>query len=380
MIGETVSHYKITAKLGEGGMGEVYRARDTKLNRDVALKILPQIFAQDTQRMARFEREAQVLASLNHANIAQIYGLEEADGTRALVLELVEGETLQERIARGPIPVDESLTIALQICEGLEAAHEKGIIHRDLKPANIKITPEGQAKILDFGLAKALEVETPVSDLSHSPTTTQAATQAGVILGTAAYMSPEQARGKPLDKRTDVWAFGCVLFEMLTGKKAFGESKAGQTVSDVLAAVLKGEPDWEALKDNSTTSEERIIRRCLRKDPRERIRDIGVLSKATGGESGTEVSPVIKISVLESGAVLADGAAIELSDLDRRLAEIEQAHGVVWYFRENPAAEPPPVAQQVISLIVSHRLPVSMSSRPDFSDVIGPDGVSRPRE
>jgi serine/threonine-protein kinase len=192
LVGQTISHYKITEKIGEGGMGVVYRAHDTKLNRDVALKILPQIFAQDSQRMARFEREAQVLASLNHSHIAQIHGLEETDGTKALVLELVEGETLQELIARGPIPVEEALKIAIQIAEGLEAAHGKGIIHRDLKPANIKITPEGEVKILDFGLAKALEGETPVSDLSHSPTITHAATEAGVILGTASYIVSRQ--------------------------------------------------------------------------------------------------------------------------------------------------------------------------------------------
>ena len=275
MIGTTIAHYRIEAKLGEGGMGEVYRARDTKLNRDVALKILPHVFAQDAQRMARFEREAQVLASLNHANIAQIYGLEETDGTKALVLELVEGKTLQEQIARGPIPVDEALKIALQICEGLEAAHEKGIIHRDLKPANIKITPEGAVKILDFGLAKALEGETPGADLSHSPTLTQQSPRAGVILGTAAYMSPEQARGKPVDRRTDIWAFGCVLYEMVTGKKAFGGDAAGETVSDVLASVLKEEPDLDALPGELTEAVRRLLKRCLDKDPKRRLRDVG---------------------------------------------------------------------------------------------------------
>jgi serine/threonine protein kinase/Tol biopolymer transport system component len=256
-------------------MGEVYRARDTKLNRDVALKILPHIFAQDSQRMARFEREAQVLASLNHSNIAQIHGLEETDGTKALVLELVEGETLAEQIARGPMPVDEALNIALQIAEGLEAAHEKGIIHRDLKPANIKITPEGHVKILDFGLAKALEGEIPVSDLSHSPTITHAATEAGVILGTASYMSPEQARGKPVDKRTDIWAFGCVLYEMLTGRKTFGGDAVEETVSDVLASVLAREPELGLLPSELPVSTRSLLRRCLRKDPGERLHDIG---------------------------------------------------------------------------------------------------------
>ena len=207
MIGETVSHYRILEKLGEGGMGVVYRAHDTTLNRDVALKILPQVFAQDEQRMARFEREAQVLASLNHPHIAQIHGLEDSEDVHALVLELVEGETLAERLKKAPVPGDEALRIALQIAEGLEAAHEHGIIHRDLKPANIKITPEDQVKILDFGLAKAMEDETPVSDLSDSPTLTHQATQAGVILGTAAYMSPEQTRGKPVDKRSRYMGF-----------------------------------------------------------------------------------------------------------------------------------------------------------------------------
>ncbi len=205
MVGKTISHYKVLEKIGEGGMGEVYRATDTKLNRDVALKILPQQFASDSQRMARFQREAEVLASLDHPNIGQIYGIEEAGRTKALVLQLIEGPTLAERIAQGPIPVEETLKIALQIAEGLEAAHEKGVIHRDLKPANIKITPEDQVKILDFGLAKAMEAEVPDSSLSQSPTLTHAATQAGVILGTAAYMSPEQAKGNPVDKRADIF-------------------------------------------------------------------------------------------------------------------------------------------------------------------------------
>ena len=221
MVGNTISHYKVLEKIGEGGMGEVYRATDTKLNRDVALKILPQQFASDSQRMGRFQREAEVLASLDHPNIGQIYGIEEAGQTKALVLQLIEGPTLAERIAQGPIPVEDALKIALQITEGLEAAHEKGVIHRDLKPANIKITPEGQVKILDFGLAKALEGEAPESSLSQSPTLTAAATQAGVILGTAAYMSPEQAKGQPVDKRADIWAFGVVLYEMVTGRRAF---------------------------------------------------------------------------------------------------------------------------------------------------------------
>ena len=272
MVGTTISHYKVLEKIGEGGMGVVYRATDTKLNRDVALKILPERFASDSQRMGRFQREAQVLASLSHANIGHIYGIEDAGATKALVLELIEGPTLADRIAQGPIPVEEALKIALQLTEGVEAAHEKGIIHRDLKPANIKITPEGQVKILDFGLAKALEGEIPsASELSQSPTLTAAATQAGVLLGTAAYMSPEQARGKPVDKRTDIWAFGAVLFEMLSGRRIF----EGEDVTDTLASVLKSDPEWKALSAETPSVVRRLLQRCLMRDVQRRLRDIG---------------------------------------------------------------------------------------------------------
>ena len=271
MIGQTVSHYKITSKLGEGGMGEVYRAEDTTLKREVAIKILPEQFTQDDERLARFQREAQLLASLNHPNIAAIYGLERADGVRFLVLELVEGETLAERLSKGPLPVEEALEVSRQIAEGLEAAHESGVIHRDLKPANVNITPEGKVKILDFGLAKALEGEIPAADISHSPTRTGEMTSAGVILGTAAYMSPEQARGKPVDKRTDIWAFGCVLFEALTGRQEFG----GETISDCIAKVLQKEPDWEALPEKTPWRIQDLLRRCLQKDPHDRLRHIG---------------------------------------------------------------------------------------------------------
>ena len=253
-------------------MGEVCRATDTKLNRDVALKILPEQFASDSQRMGRFQREAEVLASLDHPNIGQIYGIEDAGQTKALVLQLIEGPTLADKISQGPIPVGETLKIALQIAEGLEAAHEKGVIHRDLKPANIKITPEGQVKILDFGLAKALEDEAPPdSSLSQSPTLTAAATQAGVILGTAAYMSPEQAKGKAVDKRADIFAFGAVLYECLTGKRAF----EGEDISDTLASILAREPSWEALPSRTPESIRRLLRRCLQKDLKQRFRDIG---------------------------------------------------------------------------------------------------------
>jgi serine/threonine protein kinase len=271
MIGKTISHYRITAAIGAGGMGEVYRATDTKLGRDVALKVLPAAFANDTQRMARFQREAQVLASLNHPHVASIYGLEESGPTRALVMELVEGATLAERVTHGPLTLEEALPIARQIAEALEAAHERGIIHRDLKPANIKITPEGEVKVLDFGLAKAVDSEDSAADISNSPTLTAAATQAGMILGTAAYMSPEQARGKKVDKRADIWAFGGVLYEMLTGRRAF----EGETTSDTLAAVLKTEPNWDALPTAIPANIRRLLKRCLQKDPKLRLRDIG---------------------------------------------------------------------------------------------------------
>ncbi len=269
--GTHLGPYEISAKLGEGGMGVVYRARDTRLDREVALKFLPAGFADDPERHARFEREAKVLASLNHPNIAALYGLEHLDGQHALVMELVEGEGLDERIARGPIPVDEALPIAVQIAEALEAAHERGIVHRDLKPANVKVRPDGTVKVLDFGLAKAWEEQAAESDPAHSPTITGHHTRAGVILGTAAYMSPEQARGKPVDRRADIWAFGCVLYEMLTGRRLF----EGETVSDVLAAVLRTEPDWNLLPPTLPPSVRRLLGRCLERDPRQRLRDIG---------------------------------------------------------------------------------------------------------
>ena len=251
-------------------MGQVYQATDTKLNRQVALKILPEAFAADPDRLARFQREAQVLASLNHPGIAAIYGLEESDDTRALVLELVDGPTLADRIKQGPIPVDEALPIAKQIAEALEAAHEAGVIHRDLKPANIKVRVDGTVKVLDFGLAKALD-PSPDADPSQSPTLTAAATQMGVIMGTAAYMSPEQASGKPVDKRSDIWSFGVVLFEMLAGDRVF----KGETVSHVLARVLDRDPDWQKLPRNTPVSLQRLLTRCLDRKVGMRLRDIG---------------------------------------------------------------------------------------------------------
>jgi Tol biopolymer transport system component len=268
--GSRLGPYEILAPIGVGGMGEVYRARDTKLSREVAVKILPEAFAANAERLARFQREAQVLASLNHPHIAAIYGLEESGVVPALVLELVEGETLDEKVARGRLPVDEVLGIARQIANALEAAHDKGIIHRDLKPSNVKLTPAGSVKVLDFGLAKALKEDVSSPDVPSSPTMTAAATHAGVLIGTVAYMSPEQARGKLVDKRTDIWAFGAVLYEMLVGRKAFG----GETVSDTLAAVLKTEPDWAALPGETPVAVRRLLRRCLDRDPTRRLHDI----------------------------------------------------------------------------------------------------------
>ena len=269
--GSRLGAYEILSAIGAGGMGEVYRARDSKLGREVAIKVLPEEFTQHPQKLARFEREARLLASLNHPGIATLYEVEESEGKPFLVMELVEGETLAERIGRGPIPVNEALTLAQQIAEALEAAHEKGVIHRDLKPANIKVDPEGHVKVLDFGLAKAFADEVPESELSASPTLSRDATKAGVILGTAAYMSPEQAKGKTVDKRSDIFSFGIVLYEMLTGKRAF----AGEDVSEVLARILASEPDWKALSPNIPPSLVKLLGRCLSKDRKNRLRDIG---------------------------------------------------------------------------------------------------------
>src|SRR4249919_1179019 len=258
-IGTQFGSHELIGLLGKGGMGEVYRARDTKLKREVAIKILPDEFSRDPDRVRRFQREAEVLASLNHPNIAAIHSLEETNGSRFLVLELVEGETLAERVKRGPIPVDEALSIAKNICEALEAAHEKSVVHRDLKPANVKITPEGKVKVLDFGLAKAFETDASKGNLSQSPTLSMAATNAGMILGTAAYMSPEQAKGRTVDKRTDIFAFGAVLYEMLTGRAAFD----GDDVQDILGAVLRSEPDWTRLPADLPPGIGKLLRRCL---------------------------------------------------------------------------------------------------------------------
>jgi eukaryotic-like serine/threonine-protein kinase len=269
--GTRLGPYEIVSLIGAGGMGEVYRARDTRLGRDVAIKTLPTAAALDPDRLARFDREARLLASLNHPHIAMLHGIEHSGDVRALVLELVEGETLADIIARGPLPVREALRLAGQIADALDAAHSKGVIHRDLKPANIKVTPERQIKVLDFGLAKAFAPSGIDADLSQLPTVTSAGTREGLVIGTTAYMSPEQARAQPIDKRTDIWAFGCALYEMLTGRRAF----AGGTMSDTIAAILQAEPDWSALPASLPPDIARLLRRCLEKDLRGRLRDIG---------------------------------------------------------------------------------------------------------
>ena len=287
--GTRLGPYEILAAVGAGGMGEVYRARDTRLNRDVALKVLPEVFSADRDRMSRFEREARVLAALNHSHIAAIYGLEESNSVPALVMELVEGPTLADRIVAGPIPLDEALPIAKQIAEALEYAHDHGVIHRDLKPANIKVMTDGTVKVLDFGLAKALLDEPVAADPRDSPTLSMAATMAGVILGTAAYMSPEQAKGKPVDRRTDIWAFGCVLYEMLTGKPLY----TGETATEILASIIKEAPPLERLPSGTPSAIRTLLRRCLDKDPRQRLRDMGearIAIEHAGATSGSTIT------------------------------------------------------------------------------------------
>jgi len=319
--GARLGPYAVTAKLGEGGMGEVYLATDTKLDRQVAIKVLPEAFTQDPERLARFEREAKVLAQLHHPHIASIFGLEESDGVRGLVMELVLGPTLAERCASGPLPLDECLSIARQIAEALEDAHEKGIVHRDLKPANVKLTPEGQVKVLDFGLAKALDPgaasTTSASQLAKSPTLTHGATQMGMILGTAAYMAPEQAAGSAVDRRADIWSFGVVLYELLTGRRLF----EGETVSHVLAGVLKDSPDFSALPAGTPERIADLLRRCLRKKPRERLQAIGdarivieeVLADPARGTSGPAGVPSSRLAWLV--AAIGVGAALTCAAL-----------------------------------------------------------------
>ena len=293
-VGTRLGPYEVLGLLGAGGMGEVYRACDTRLNRDVAVKILPDLFARDVERLARFDREARILASLNHPHIAHIHGVEESGGVRALVMELVEGETLAEKIARGPIPLDEALPIARHIAEALEAAHEQAIVHRDLKPANIKVTPDGTVKVLDFGLAKAVGT----SDAAASATVTGIDTQAGLILGTAAYMAPEQAKGKPADRRADIWALGCVLFEMITGQRAF----AGETLSDLLVGIIEHEPDWQTLPVKTPPAIRRLLHRCFEKDPKRRL-DSAAVARIEIDEAASEPTPVVEAPGTRRGSL-----------------------------------------------------------------------------
>src|SRR5712691_7083025 len=313
--GTNLGPYEILASIGAGGMGELYLACDTKRKRDVAIKVLPAALARDPDRLARFEREARLMASLDHPNIGVIYGLEESNNMRALVLALIEGPTLADRIATGPVPLEEAIHFARQMAEALEYAHERGVIHRDLKPANVKITPEGTVKVLDFGLAKALTGETdalsgsPANSPAMSPTLTIRATQAGMVLGTAAYMAPEQARGKAVDRRADIWAFGVVLYEMLTGRTAF----AGDTVTDIIAAVVTREPDWTALPGSTTPSFRRLLAVCPEKDPKRRLRDIGdarleierIQTGAADATGPAPSAPVVKASSAITRIVLA---------------------------------------------------------------------------
>ena len=361
MVGAHRGRYQIVGALGAGGMGEVYRARDTKLGRDVAIKVLPDVFAEDPERSARFHREAQLLAALNHPGVAAIYGLEESGSTRFLVLELVDGETLarylQHSTARNGLPLGEALGIVRQIVDALEAAHDKGIVHRDLKPSNVMLTGDGQVKVLDFGLAKALNpaAESPsgspgrpavLAGLSHSPTLTAGGTQTGVILGTAAYMAPEQAKGRAADKRSDIWAFGCVLYEMLTGRAVFG----GGSVTEVLARILEREPDWTALPQSLPSSLRRLLRRSLEKDRRRRLSDIAdarlEIEEALAGRELDRPAPVqptasrrstlpvavllLAIGVAAAGAAAAWRYAAPDTPAEETRFEVAPPPGTIW--------------------------------------------------
>jgi serine/threonine-protein kinase len=366
--GTRIGPYEVVALLGTGGMGEVYRARDPKLKRDVAVKILPDVFAADPERLARFQREAEVLASLNHPHIAHLYGIEDGapgeGGLRALVMELVEGETLADRIARGPLGCDEALPLALQIADALEAAHERGVIHRDLKPANIKVTPDGKAKVLDFGLAKALETgpaDSMSPGASFSPTTmSPAVTMRGVILGTAAYMSPEQAKGRPTDRRTDIWAFGCVLFEMLTARRAFD----GEDVAETMVSILSKEPDWSRVPADAAVIRP-LMARCLQRDPRQRLQAIGearihleeLVRDPSGRDATAATAPSPRRAFLLTTGVAVIGAALATA-------------GVMWAVMRPPAAERArPVRFEIIP---PPSQPITPS--PDRNVAISPDG------
>jgi serine/threonine protein kinase/Tol biopolymer transport system component len=363
--GSRIGPYEITSPLGEGGMGVVYRAHDTKLGRDVAIKALPDAFATDADRLQRFQREAQVLASLNHSNIAQIYGLEESDKTRCIVMELVEGQTLQERLRRGPIPLDEALPMASQIATALEAAHERGIIHRDLKPANIKLTPDGGVKVLDFGLARMRQAEGDPTNLSNSPTLMSAASTPGMIMGTAAYMSPEQAKGRPVDGRTDIFAFGTVLYEMLTGRPAF----EGEDVPDILSRILQREPDWTLLPASVPPRIRELLRLCLEKTAKNRRQSAG------------DVRIDIKQALATVGTVPDRPTVSARSALAWAVATVT-ALGLsliaILYFREKPPTEPPEMRLEITT--PSTAAPLEFALSPDGRYIVFVASGSGPQQ
>jgi len=370
--GSRLGPYEILDAIGAGGMGEVYRARDTKLGREVAIKVLPEAFARDSARMSRFGREAKILASLNHSNIASIYGLEDSGDTRALIMELAGGPTLADRIARGPIPIEEALPIAKQMADALEYAHEKGIIHRDLKPANVKVSADDTVKILDFGLAKAMEAELSPEEIANSPTISRLATQAGVLLGTAAYMSPEQAKARPVDRRADIWAFGCVLYEMLTGKRIF----RGESITDTLASVIKSEPDWSQLPAATPMRVRVLLQRCLQKDPKQRLRDIG--------DARISLEEVLS-GAPEGAAALAAAVPAWRRALPWAITSVAVLAALVLafiHFRATPSASVEPVRFQipfpegVIPAVGSH-FAVSPDGRQLAFFAVGPDNVAR---
>jgi eukaryotic-like serine/threonine-protein kinase len=362
--GTRLGSYEVLAQIGAGGMGEVYRAHDTKLARDVAIKVLPANFVNDPERLSRFQREARMLAALNHPNIATIYGLEQSAGVTCLVMELVPGETLAERLKTGAPAIEESLKIAVQIAEALEAAHEKQIIHRDLKPANVKVTQEAKVKVLDFGLAKAFAGDTANDDPSNSPTLSAAATMQGVILGTAAYMSPEQARGKACDKRTDIWAFGCVLYELITGKQAFH----GETTTEILAAVLRGEPDWQALPASTPVKIRDLLGRCLQKDMNKRARDAGDARIEIEEACAAPVTAELTTSASAKGirALKWRGPILTLCAL---LIGAAIASLTVWNLKPSP---PQPVSRLTIALPPGQQL-AGMENGPAVA--FSPDGT-----
>ena len=371
IAGDRLGPYEVTGELGAGGMGVVLRARDTRLDRDVALKVLPEAFTADPDRLARFEREAKVLASLNHPNIGAIYGLEEQDGSRALVLELVEGPTLAERIARGPIPLDDARPIARQIAEALEAAHEQGVIHRDLKPANVKVRTDGTVKVLDFGLAKAFQPDPSDAAVSDSPTIslTAAATQMGMVIGTAAYMAPEQAKGKPVDRRADVWAFGVVLYEMLTGRRPF----AGADVSDTLAFVLTKEVDWAALPANLPASLTWLLRRCLDRDATRRLRDIGEARVALS--DGNTVASMPMVPTVSDAAGTRLGTAWSRYLVAALVGGLVTG-GIVWSLTDAGAPTPAPTLRFTAARLTTPLTELAVSSdgtRIAYSAGLGPD-------